>query len=333
MYNINNHIKNKTYKHIYLICGPERYLVRQFRNKLKTALMEGSDEMNLLVADDSKNVVDEVIDFADTLPFFGERRLVIIDDGDAFLKNKDIEKFNRFIAKIPDTSYIIIICGDEEPKGKVPAFIKKEGYLSNMQGVSDRDLRWWINSTLKNSGKKIEIDALNYLIDNVGTSMDLLSCELQKLIAYTGERDSIDYHDVRAITTKTLSSKVYDITKAIQKRDSKSALRIYNELIAEKNPAVLILGIIRNNINELYLVKQMSDNGTPMEDMTINISKNSKVISLLMKICKDFTTEELYHMLETCQSVEYDIKTGAIDQGVGVETMIIQFCEKEGNKR
>lgn len=36
---LNEHIKNHTFKNVYLIYGPEAYLRRQYRDKLKNAIL------------------------------------------------------------------------------------------------------------------------------------------------------------------------------------------------------------------------------------------------------------------------------------------------------
>ena len=67
-------LKNQTYKPMYLLYGEEDYLRKQYRDKLKEALVSPDDTMNYAYYEGKGINVKEVIDLAETLPFFAERR-------------------------------------------------------------------------------------------------------------------------------------------------------------------------------------------------------------------------------------------------------------------
>ena len=73
MKTINEHIEKQQFKPVYLLYGEERYLVTQFRDKLRNALLGDGDKMNVSVYEGNSINVKEVIDMAETLPFFAER--------------------------------------------------------------------------------------------------------------------------------------------------------------------------------------------------------------------------------------------------------------------
>ena len=76
MKNIKEDIKNREFKRVYLLYGTEEYLKRLYKNKLKEAVLQDSDAMNM--AEYAGKGIDEkeVREFADTLPFFAEYRVV-----------------------------------------------------------------------------------------------------------------------------------------------------------------------------------------------------------------------------------------------------------------
>ena len=74
-------IKNKQFKNIYLLTGEEVYLRMQYRKKLKEALVEDGDTMNVAIFSGKGTDPREIIDLAETMPFFAEHRVILIDDG------------------------------------------------------------------------------------------------------------------------------------------------------------------------------------------------------------------------------------------------------------
>ena len=83
---INEDIANGTFKPCYLIYGDEAYLRIQNKDKLKKALLGSGDSMNLSHYEGAGLNPLEIIDMAETLPFFAERRIIVIENS-GFFKN------------------------------------------------------------------------------------------------------------------------------------------------------------------------------------------------------------------------------------------------------
>ena len=80
MKQINEHIKQGNYKQVYLLYGEERYLRRQYRDKLRKALCEDKDTMNTHFYEGKNISVEEIIDLAETRPFLAQWRVIFITD-------------------------------------------------------------------------------------------------------------------------------------------------------------------------------------------------------------------------------------------------------------
>ena len=66
-----NDIKNKSFKNAYLLCGEEEYLKLNYKNRLIKSIA-GDDTMNLGMYEGKNIDINEVIDSAETVPFFAE---------------------------------------------------------------------------------------------------------------------------------------------------------------------------------------------------------------------------------------------------------------------
>ena len=86
MQTLNQDIKEKTFKRVYLLFGDEPFLVNSYKKRLREAIA-GDDTMNYNYFEGKGQDVKEIISLADTMPFFAERRLVLID-GSGFFKSK-----------------------------------------------------------------------------------------------------------------------------------------------------------------------------------------------------------------------------------------------------
>lgn len=76
-------IKNGQFKNAYLICGEEEYLKLNYKNQMIKAIV-GEDKMNLGIYEGKNIDINEVIDSAETFPFFAEHRLIVMDSTGLF---------------------------------------------------------------------------------------------------------------------------------------------------------------------------------------------------------------------------------------------------------
>ena len=88
---LSQHIKSGEFKPVYLIYGPEDYLRKQYRDKMKTAII-GQDTMNYSYFEGKNISVKALIDLGETLPFFSERRLIVVENSGFFSSAQEDSK-------------------------------------------------------------------------------------------------------------------------------------------------------------------------------------------------------------------------------------------------
>ena len=90
MKEIRENIKNGSYHRVYLLYGPETYLRTQYCRMLVEALVPDGDEMNFTRFAEKDTEEAAVISQAETLPFFADRRVILVENS-GFFKNKTEE--------------------------------------------------------------------------------------------------------------------------------------------------------------------------------------------------------------------------------------------------
>ena len=179
---INEQIKTGEFQSVYLLYGEEEYLKKQYRDKLKKAI-SGDDTMNYSYFEGNKIVVKEVIDMANTLPFFAEKRLIIIENSGFFKSSQ--EELADFIKNMPDYLIFVFVESEVDKRNKVYKAVSTAGYICEMKQQSTSVLVQWIVTLLKNEGKTIDRPAVDLLLSKTGAGMDLIYAEVEKLVADT----------------------------------------------------------------------------------------------------------------------------------------------------
>ena len=154
---INEHIKSKEFKSVYLIYGEEEYLKKQCRDKLKIAII-GDDTMNYSYYEGKKIDIKDLISTGDTMPFFAERRLIVVENSGLFKSASD--DIVEFIKKQPDYLTMIFIESEVDKRNRLYKAVNENGYISEMKFQEVSVLSRWIGGLLKDEKKTMDRIAL-----------------------------------------------------------------------------------------------------------------------------------------------------------------------------
>ena len=106
MKSIQEDIKNQQFKPVYLLFGEEAYLRQQYKQKLLDALMPEEDTMNYRRYEGKGIEPREIIDLAETMPFFADRRVILLEDT-GFFKNK-CEELAEYFKQLPESLCVML---------------------------------------------------------------------------------------------------------------------------------------------------------------------------------------------------------------------------------
>lgn len=318
-------IDSGNFKKIYLLCGDEAYLRSQWRDNLIEAMLPAGDTMNLTRYEGKKLDVAEILSMAQTLPFFAERRVLVIENS-GFFKHEAAGLADGF-ADLPDTSCIIFVEGDVDKRYKTYKTVKKLGYVAELNTPDTKLLISWIGTLCKREGKKIDSKCANYILEQCGTDMMLLSNEMEKLFSYAYDRDSITMADVEAVCVNHVTGKIFEMMDAITMRQPERTITLYRDLLELKEEPVYILAMLTRQVRLLTEFKGLLSDGVAYGDLASKTKVPPFTVKKYVSQCKSYTYSELLHMYDACQDMDRQIKSGLVGSAVGVELMIVGFSK------
>ena len=220
MKGIKEHIKTGQYKTVYLLYGSEMYLRRLYTSKLKAGALGGGDTMNLSVYSGKDTDWNEVRNLAETMPFFADHRVIVLENTGAF---KNACDFADEIGNLPDTAVLIFNESEVDKRSRMFKAVKDCGYVCEMNGLSEDDLSVWVAQLLNKDSKKISRDDLRLFLERVGTDMENIETEIEKLVCYIGDREVVTREDILTVTTEQISGKIFAMTDALGAKNKKLA--------------------------------------------------------------------------------------------------------------
>ena len=326
MKTIDNDIKRQEYKRIYLLYGEERYLIRQYRDKLKKAMTNPDDTMNYSTFEGDDINVKEVIDLAETLPFFADRRVILIEDSKLFKKGGD--ELGDYLAEVPETTYFIFVEEEVDKRSKLFKAVGKCGNAIEFGTQTDETLMKWVGGRISREGKNITQAAYQSFIAKTGTDMQNIEKELEKLLCYTMDKSVIEPEDVEAITTEQISNKVFEMVDAIASHRQKIAMDLYYDLLALKEAPMRILFLITRQFQILLTVKVMGNQGFGNKDIASKAGCPEWAVRKYQGQAKAFSLEQIKQAIEDGVIYEEAVKTGKMNDQMAVELFIVKDSVK-----
>ena len=327
MKSLNEDMRSGQFKSVYLLYGEESYLKKQYRDRMTKAVIPDGDTMNYAYYDGKGINPAELIDLAETMPFFAERRLIVVENS-GFFKNATPELAD-YIKGMPDTACMIFLENEVDKRGKMYKAVKDKGRIVEMGRQDEKTLLYWIAGNVKKEGRQIKESAARYLLSRTGTDMENLEKELEKLFSYTLGNNEITVEDIDAVCTAQISNKIFDMIEAVAAKKQRKALDYYYDLLALKEPPMRILYLLARQFRLLLEVKELMGRGNDKAQIAKTAKLHPFVAGKYMQQCRTFSKAELRSIMEDAASTEEMVKTGRLNDRMSVEIFIVKYSGTE----
>ncbi len=317
---LNQDIKEKQFKPVYLLCGEEAFLKKSYKNRLREAMV-GEDTMNFHQFEGKGIDLKEIISLADTMPFFGERRLILIEDSGLF-KGSGAEPLVEYLPAMPATTCVLFVESEVDKRGRLYKKVKELGYGAELARQDARQLSSWAGGILAREGKKITGKTMELFLARTGDDMENIRTELEKLVSYTWGRDVITDQDVEAICTNQVTNKIFDMVAAIVGGRTRQAMDLYQDLLTLKEPPMRIMFLIARQFNQILQVKELMNQGMDRGRIASGLKMQPFVVGKIMPQARSFTREQILSYVNLCVDSEEAVKTGRLGDRLAVELLI-----------
>ena len=334
---LNKELSDGMIRQLYLLYGSERFLIQDCKAKLLTALNCVGDEMNFNTFSGDKISIPELLDTAKTMPFFSERRVVLVEDSGFF--KAATEGLLEGLEELPSTTVLIFIEHDKEKRegtekgvdgrNRLFKYFDKAESAFIMEAPDGDELYTWITSTLSRGGKRVERGVPERLLSGPKRDMQELESEMEKLISYTLEKDQILVSDVEEICVSPVEDKIFDMIAALSVRDKQKAILYYTDLIFLREPVFRILAMIQRHYQILLKIKQMQKDHTPWGNMARQAGIQPFLVKKYLAQANGYSEKQLLDASSYCFDVNLAVTGGIYSEDIALDRLIIQLLTME----
>lgn len=328
-------IKNSDIRKLYLFYGPEEYLKKYYLKEIeKKLVLEDLREISYRLFD-GKCDVQALIDACDAFPLMSERKLVVVKNSGLFKTVKkasderksssDHERLVVYLQKIPEETCLIFIENEIDKRIKLVDVIKKNGLVAEFAYQEAADLCKWIKKALNAMGKDIEPKVASYLMESCDEGMGNILSEINKLANYLKDKNKVEMEDIDTICSKSLGSRIFDLTDAISEKNTGRALEVLDDLIIMKEPVPKILFMISRQFRLMIESRLLNQMGLNAAEIAGRLGLHPFAAGKIMKYSRNFSIDDLKTAYFKCFETDIAIKTGQMAERTALELLIAAY--------
>ncbi|QCZ51033.1 DNA polymerase III subunit delta [Levilactobacillus brevis] len=325
----------QTLSNVYVILGQADYFQRRLKRGFKQQVPAEEQTMNFASYDMDTVPLAVALDDAMAAPFFGERRVVCIDNPQ-FLTGEtkkqkvehDIDSLQKYLeSPMPSTVLVFFAPYDKlDARKKVTKQLKKVATIVEINQFSERDVRQFVTDQLKQDGYTLEPAALNDLIQRTDADLTLIMSELPKLELYTLPEKTITQAAISGLVTQTLTQNVFDLVNRVLAKNTAGAVNLYRELLQAKEEPLKINAILQGQFRLLIQTKVLAKQGYSQGKLASILKVHPYRIKLALQTHRRFQLTDLNRAYLGLFRVEKQMKSTTMDPELLFSLFMTQFA-------
>ena len=334
-------IKSGKLSPIYIVQGKEDYLQNWARQVFLESVVAPKDqELNVGRFNMEEISVQTAVEDAESVPFFGDRRLVMIDKPYFLTGEKEKAKIDHQLERLPfyletplDSSVVVFFAPYEklDSRKKIVKQLKKVAVLLEASSLEEKDVRVMVQSKLQEQGVSMETSVLQLFLEKLHYSLTDAMREIDKLILSAMDTKIIDSDLVATLVPKSLEQNIFELGEAVLRKDSKVAIEIYRDLLLQKEDPIKMNAILLGQFRLLLQVSYLQKEGYHEPEMQKVLGIHPYRVKLALGQSRKFSIALLEAAYRSLVETEYALKTGLGIKELQLETFILKFCQKSAS--
>jgi len=306
---------------IYLVYSKDKEVIQKYLKKL--IKNENVEENSIIKYSLSEDNILDIIEECNTTGLFSLKKLIVLESTDIFSsKGKEITELTDYLDNYNKDIIMVFTCIldklDTRKKiykkinsiGKIECLNKDNNYIINL--IKD-----------KLEGYKITNEDINYFITRVGTNINNIENELEKLINYKFSEKEIKRIDIDEMCSMDVEEEIFALTDAIIKEDNNKAIKLYNLFLTRNYDVMQMIGLIASQFRFLLQVKILYNKHKSNDDIAKILNVHPYRVKLAINNCYYYSKEMLENYLLKLFEIDKNIKLGLIDKNIFFELFIL----------
>lgn len=311
---------------IYLLYGEEPFLAeRTARRIIEKAVDPAMKDFNLNIYYGSDCKGTEILDSAQTLPMFAERRLVVVKRAEG-LPAVTQEGLLPYISNPSPDTCLLLIAGKPDMRRKFFAELKKVVKSVEFKKIYENRLTPFISAEAALHGKKIDGAGADMLAFLVGNNLQELSSQIEKAAIYAGSKAVIGIDDVKAIVSQSKAFTAFELAGHMGEKELSKSLATLESMLLNGDEAPMVIGALTSHFRRIWRIREMLDKKVSAADIGKELKINQLFLPPQISQAKKYSMGNLSALFERLYLGDVAVKSGTSSKTI-LHGLVYDACK------
>ncbi len=264
--------------------------------------------------------VDDLIHQCISLSMFDMPRVILIYFNANHKRNKDVAEALHYM-----DDAILCFVGVEgkrfSAQDPIISAISVEKRRIEIQALTPRVKSDLILSLLKQYKVKLSPSQIEYLNTVLSNDRNQIESEINKLSLYPSE---ITNSTLKVLVRPQMSDSVFELSKAIMKKDLNQSFGLYQDLMLLKVDPVAIIPILAWQLRLMLQIFELKAHGMPVASMNQVLNENPYSFEKALEYTRFTSHQSVKQLLMMLSHLDANIKQGKQDKKIGFERFLLE---------
>ncbi len=328
---------------IYVLHGADDYSIHEALTAIKAGLGDAETlATNTSRLEGGKLAVAELQAAVEAFPFFGDKRLVIVDglagrfeskskstsSGARATKKAESSPAAEFAAALksaPPSTITVLLEGELKKTNPLLKELASKAEVKEFAPLAPGRLLDWIKKRISAAGGAISDEAAALLSRTVGANLWTMSNEVDKLCLLTAGR-GIEAADVEAAVAASREVSVFELVDAVMAGRSAAAQKLLQEFLRDGQSPSFILFMLARQLRLLVRAKSMMAEGCSEGFMQGKLGLPDFALRRTLEQAGRFNLARLKDFYHRLLEADQAIKTSRYDEELAVGILVAEAC-------
>ena len=309
-----------------LLYGQESYFIDEGLQAISNAVVRPEDrDFNLTQFQGRDFKPIDVVEQARTFPIFSERRLVIVKNVHEASADQLEGLLSYLEDPVPET--VLLLTAEKiDARRKFFQLLKKTGKVIEFKKIYENQLPSFVRDLAKSFNVTLTGGALKLFCKRVGTNLVEVQGELEKLVGYLGDRDLAEESDVAAIVSDTRIESVFDLTDALGRGDSSTALILLDRLLAEGQAPLMVLAMMTRHFRQMWKISELTAQKVPQNELPRRVGASPYFLKGLMQQASRFESRHYRYVFSQFLATDLALKSSGGEPKMHLEQLVLEIA-------
>jgi DNA polymerase III subunit delta len=257
----------------------------------------------------------------DSVPFLGDKRLVVVTDLVA-ARPAFMDELLAYLPDLPATTRLVFLEHKSLPKNHpLVSLADQSGYVRQFKRLEGASLEKWIRDEVAARGGQIAHRAAHLLALNVGNDLYMLEMEIEKLVLYKGG-EMIEADDVSLLCPYVAEASIFDLVDAMGTRNGQTAAQLLQKKLEEGvDPAFLFAMMVRQ-YRLLIMAAELAEAGHRAQEIAQALKIHPFVAGKVYGQSRTYSLEQLTQIYRRLLEIDVEVKTSQTDMVTALTLLV-----------